>query len=224
MALERISEETAAKGTKTSTSASKSSSNSTKSSTTTRTNTNTTKTRRLATRVRKRTSTLLRSKSWKKRTKRARTRTRVRRGREWGDRVEVPMIRRASCACHCYCPGVDLVLRTLLIIKYDGTALGNITCNLTRQKASRCPQLRSVFLPHSTHPACAATTALYGVVRATSSAKLLSVSSCTNLETAVLSPPSCACTRRCAQPAKTAGHSSPCSASMLPSQASLNQA
>ena len=114
-ALERISEETASKGTKTSTSASKSSSNSTKSSTTTRTNTTTTKTRRLATRVRKRTSTLLRSKSWKKRTKRARTRTRVRRGREWGDRVEAPMIRRASCARHCCCPGFDLVLRVLLI-------------------------------------------------------------------------------------------------------------
>ena len=174
--------------------------------------------------MRKRTSTLLRSKSWKKRTKRARTRTRVRRGREWGDRVEVPMIRRASCACHCYCHGFDLVLRTLLIIKYDGTALENITCNLTRQKASRCPQLRCLFLPHSTHPACAATTALYGSVRATSSAKHLSVSSCMSLETAVLSPPSCACTRRCAQPAKTAGHSSPRSAIILPPQASLNQA
>ena len=114
-ALERISEETASTGTKTSTSASKSNSNSTKSSTTTRTNTTTTKTRRRATRVRKRTSTLLRSKSWKKRTKRAQTRARVRRGREWGDRVEVPMIRRASCTCHCACPGFDLVLHTLLI-------------------------------------------------------------------------------------------------------------
>jgi len=101
VALERISEETAAKGTKTSTSASKSNSNSTKSSTTTRTNTTTTKTRRRATRVRKRTRTLLRSKSWKKRTTRARTRTRVMRGREWGYRVEAPMVRRASCARHC---------------------------------------------------------------------------------------------------------------------------
>ena len=150
--LERKSEETAAKRTKTSTNASKSNSTNTKSNTTTGTNTTTTKTRRLATRVRKRTSTLLRSKSWKKRTKRARTRTRVRRGREWGDRVEVPMIRRASCACHCYCPGFDLVLRTLLIIKYDGTALETITCNLTRQKASRCPQLRCLFPPSQHAP------------------------------------------------------------------------